>query len=351
MDELTKFMPEINKLDYYINKFLPEYHRSALEWILYILDGNTIFHPSDLIKKSYEMIKNNMQEWRELFVSIILLFVISASMTAFMEAFKSASAVKTSKLLFLICELLVLIHIWRQIEDIAKSSMQQLLDFMKIAMPALMSCIAITGHMTTAVVFQKIILGSICVIEGMILSGIFALLKIYIAFAVVEIVTGEGRFAALLDVIRKTIKLVTKACVVVISASQSLQILITPIIDKTNVNLLKKTASAIPGIGDITESVTSITLASMIAVKNSFGVMILVIIMIITITPVIKIFALVWTIKLGGAIGSICGDSYMMKGITYISEAGVLALRLLIMFTTLFLVTVAMLTSTTGGAI
>lgn len=349
MEELARFMPEINKLDYYLKKFLPESDKTAREWMEYILEGNTILEPTQILRKVFEMIRTNLQEWKQLFVSIILLFVISALVNTFMETFKSANAVKITKLIFVLGQLLILIKIWKEMEEIAHSSIEELLAFMKIAMPAFMTCIAITGNITTSVIFQKLILGTICVMEGMLLTGIFPLLKIYISFSVVEVITGEGRFQTLLELIKRTIHYITKGCIWVIGASQSIQLLITPVIDKNNIQIAKKTVGAIPGIGDITESVTSITVASLIAVKNSFGIVILLILVTMTITPVIKIFGLVWTLKISGAIGSICGDASMMKGINYIAEAGLLALRILIMFTTLFLVTIALLTNTIGG--
>lgn len=349
MEVIEEMIPDLDKMDAYISCFLPDGKRDTKEWISYLLTGETIINPAELTKKIGELLSDYGQEWKKLFFSILLLFLVSAILSSFMEAFKSPGTAKMVKLLFLLCELVIVIRVWRIIEEIAQSSMTQMLDFMKIAVPGFMSCLAATGSITSAMIFQKLMLGTIAVMEAMIVSSVFPMLKVYIAFSVIETVTGEGRFLGMMELIKKSVHYVTNGCIVILSASQTLQLLITPIIDRTNVNMVRKTAAAIPGIGDLTESVSSITLASMIAIKNSFGVIILLVLIVMIITPVIKIFGLLWTLKLSSAIGMIGGDKDMSHCIHYVTEAGFLALRMIIMLTSLFVMTIALLTNATGG--
>ena len=141
---------------------------------------------------------------------------------------------------------------------------------------------------------------------------------------------------------------VLKVMVVVMSGSGILQVIITPVVDRTNNAVIQKTAGAIPGIGDIVESVSSVTLASAIAVKNSLGVLILVVLVLLILAPIIKAFMILIIIKVSGALGSICGERQMMKCVEYISEAGFMLLRILITVTTLFFVTIAAVTNATS---
>ena len=112
--------------------------------------------------------------------------------------------------------------------------------------------------------------------------------------------------------------------------------------------MIQKTAGAIPGIGDLVESVSSVTLASAIAVKNSLGVLILVVLVLMIAAPVLKSFIILVIIKVSGALGSICGERQMMKCVEYISEAGFMLLRILITVTTLFFITIAVVTNATS---
>lgn len=90
------------------------------------------------------------------------------------------------------------------------------------------------------------------------------------------------------------------------------------------------------------------TLASAIAVKNSLGVLILVVLVLMIAAPVLKSFIILVIIKVSGALGSICGERQMMKCVEYISEAGFMLLRILITVTTLFFITIAVVTNATS---
>jgi hypothetical protein len=67
------------------------------------------------------------------------------------------------------------------------------------------------------------------------------------------------------------------------------------------------------------------------------------------ITPVIHSFVILITIRIAGALGSICGEKQMTKCVDYISEAGFMLIRILITVTTLFFVTIAAVTNATSG--
>ena len=164
----------------------------------------------------------------------------------------------------------------------------------------------------------------------------------------VESIWGEERFKGLMEIIKKGLQWVLKMMIVVMSGSGILQIIITPVIDKANNTVIQKTAGAIPGIGDLVESVSSVTLASAIAVKNSLGVLILVVLVLMIAAPVLKAFMILFIIKVSGALGSICGERQMMKCVEYISEAGFMLLRILITVTTLFFITIAVVTNATS---
>ena len=110
-------IPGLDKIDRYIACFLPDEKKDTKEWISYILTGETILNPAEFVKKIGELLTSYGQEWKKLFFSILLLFLVSAMLSSFMEAFKSAGSAKAAKLLFLLCELVIVIRVWKGIEE------------------------------------------------------------------------------------------------------------------------------------------------------------------------------------------------------------------------------------------
>ncbi len=341
-------LPDLSILDKLLRELLPGQNANSMDFIEDVLKGNWVLEPDLFWRYIASSVTSVIDGWKQLFVSVLVLFILVALVSSLMSALKNEGAAKAARTFFIICQLVVLIDAFHSVLEIVNDAMGQMIEFLKLMIPAYMICIAAAGSGLTALIFYKLLLGFLCLIEGIMAASLTTVVEGYVMLGVVESIWGEERFKGLMDLIKKGIQWVLKMMVVLISGSSILQVIITPVIDKANNTVIQKTAGAIPGIGDIVESVSSVTLASAIAVKNSLGVLILVVIVLLIAAPVLKAFMILLIIKVSGALGSICGEKQMMKCIEYISEAGFMLLRILITVTTLFFVTIAAVTNATS---
>ena len=341
-------LPDLSLLDKLLRELLPGQNANSMDFIEDVLKGNWVLEPDLFWRYIASSVTSVIDGWKRLFVSVLVLFILVALVSSLMSALKNEGAAKAARTFFIICQLVVLIDAFHSVLEIVNDAMGQMIEFLKLMIPAYMICIAAAGSGLTALIFYKLLLGFLCLIEGIMAASLTTVVEGYVMLGVVESIWGEERFKGLMDLIKKGIQWVLKMMVVLISGSSILQVIITPVIDKANNTVIQKTAGAIPGIGDIVESVSSVTLASAIAVKNSLGVLILVVIVLLIAAPVLKAFMILLIIKVSGALGSICGEKQMMKCIEYISEAGFMLLRILITVTTLFFVTIAAVTNATS---
>ena len=344
-------LPDLGMVDRLLRELLPQKNMSSMDFMEDVLKGNWVLEPDLFWQYLKEAVLGVMADWKSLFVSVLVLFIAAAVVNGFMQAFKNDGAAHAARTFFILCELIVLVNAFRDVLAIVSEAMERMLEFLKIMLPAYMICIAAAGSGLTALIFYKLLLGFLCLIEGIIAASLVPIVEGYVMLGVVESIWGEGRFQAIMDIMKKVVQWVMKGMIVLLSGSSILQIIITPVMDKANAAVIQKTAGAIPGIGDLVESVSSVTLASAIAVKNSLGVLILVVLILLIAAPVIQAFMIIAVIKVSGALGSICGEKLMVKSVSYISEAGMLLLRLLITVATLFFVTIAAVTNATSAAL
>jgi stage III sporulation protein AE len=344
-------LPELRELDRFLEELLPGENKTSLDFVEDVLKGNWVLEPGIFWKYISSIITGVMNDWKHLFVSVLVLFILSAVVGSVLEAFNNSGAAKAAKLFFIVCQLAVLINSFKDVLEIVDGAMSQMLDFLKLIIPAYMICMAASGSGMTALIFYKLILGFVCLVEALVASSLTAVVEGYVMLGVAESVWGEERFKPLMELIRKSMEWGLKSMIIILSGSGILQIIITPVIDRLNNVVIHKTAGAIPGIGDIVESVSSVTIASAIALKNSIGALILVILILIMITPVIHSLIIMLTIKVAGALGSISGEKRMADCVDYISEAGFMLIRILITVTTLFFITIAAVTNATSGGI
>lgn len=341
-------LPDLSVLDNLLKDLLPGRTADSMDFIEDVLKGNWALDPALFWRYIAGTVTGVFDDWRRLFVSVLVLFILVALVSNLMSALKNEGAAKAAKTFFIVCQLVVLIDAFHEVLGIVEEAMMRMLEFLKLMIPAYMICIAAAGSGLTALIFYKLLLGFLCLIEGIVAASLTTVVEGYVMLGVVESVWGEERFKGLMDLIKKGLQWVLKIMIVVMSGSSILQVIITPVVDKTNNAVIQKTAGAIPGIGDVIESVSSVTLASAVAVKNSLGVLILVVLILLIAAPVIKSFMILLIIRVSGALGSICGEKQMMKCVEYISEAGFMLLRILITVTTLFFVTIAVVTNATS---
>ncbi|MCD8038047.1 MAG: stage III sporulation protein AE [Lachnospiraceae bacterium] len=349
IDLWEDILPDLDMADRLLDELLPQKNVSSMSFMEDVLQGNWVLEPDLFWQYLKEAALGMTTEWKRLFASILVLFIAAAVVNAVLSAFKNDGAAHAAKTFFVLCELLVLVNAFKDVLDIVNGAMEQMLSFLKLMLPSYMICIAAAGSGMTALIFYKLLLGFLCLIEGLAAASLIPVVEGYVMLGVVESIWGEERFRGMMELMEKTVQWVIKGMVVLLSGSSILQIIITPVIDRANTAVLNKTAGAIPGIGDIVESVSSVTLASAIAVKNSLGALILAVLVLLIAEPVLRAFIIIAIIRVSGALGSICGERQMMKCVDYISEAGFMLLRILITVATLFFVTIAAVTNVTSG--
>ncbi len=347
MEQIEEMLPDIRFMDEFLEELLPEKNIQSFDLIEDVWKGDWVLEPQLFWKYISGNISSYFGEMKTIFISILVLFILSAVITAFLEALKNESTARVAKLFFVLCQLILLLYTFREVLDIVTDTMNRMIDFIKMMLPAYMMCVAAAGSGLSAVIFYKLLLGFLCLVEGVLVAALIPVAEGYAMLGVLESLFGENRFKGLMKLMKDGVLWALKGLVMIVTGSGILQLIITPVIDKANVAIVQKTAGAIPGIGDIAESVSGITLASAVAVKNSVGVIVLVILLLLMIAPAIHAFLLLGTVKLASAIGEICGEKHMMICTDYITDAGFLLLRILVTVTTLFFLTIAAMTNVT----
>lgn len=342
-------LPDTEAIEMYLQEIIPDFGVKSLDFYEDVWKGNWVLEPTLLWEYIRENVFGDFIELKKLLVSILVLFILSAIITSVMEAFHSMGVAKMVRFFFLLSLMGVLLSAFQRVMQISVEAMADMLDFLKLALPVYMMTVATAGAGLTAILFYKLLIGVLCLLEGTVISNLVPIIEAYMMLGILEAVEGEERFCALKKLMKKGILGFMKLMILVINGSGLIQMVITPVIDKANVSVAQKTVGAIPGIGDIAQAASGIAVTSAMVVKNSLGAFIMVIMVVLLLIPVIKMFAILATMKLGEALGDICGEKRLASCVDSIADAGFMLMKLLITVTTLFFVTIAMLTHIAGG--
>ncbi len=342
-------VPDTGAVEEYLENIIPDFEMTSMDFYEDVLKGNWVLEPTLLWEYVKESIFGDLGELKILLISILVLFILSSVMTSVMEAFRSGGAARMVRFFFLLSLMGVLLSAFQRVMTISIDAMSNMLGFMKVALPVYMMTVATAGAGLTAMLFYKMLLGVLCLVEGAVVSNLVPIIEAYMMLGILEAIEGEDRFRSLKQLIKKGILGFMKLMILVVNGSGLIQLIVTPVIDKANLSVAQKTAGAIPGIGDIAQAASGIAVTSAVVIKNSLGVFIMVIIVVILIIPVLQMFAILATMKVGCALGDMCGEKRLISCTESISDAGFMLLRLLITVSALFFITIAMLTHIAGG--
>lgn len=302
------------------------------------------------IKLNLELILNEIkgsfqgevQGLKYIFITILVMGIVAALFSNFSNIFESHQVADISFYMMYLLLITFLLKTFAVSVAIAYEAIEGIVTFMKILIPSYFITVGIATGATTAMTFYQLVLVVIYGVEGIMLSVLLPFIYAYVFLAVINGLMEEERLGMLLQLIKKGITGSLKATLIVITGLGILQSMITPVIDGLQTTFVKKTISVIPGIGNIADSVTEVLLGSALLIKNSVGIVLLLLLIGICVVPILKIFLIAFLMKASSALISIVCDKRITNCTDRVGEGGMLLARLVTTATTLFIIMIAM---------
>ncbi len=206
-----------------------------------------------------------------------------------------------------------------------------------------------TGKILTSGIFYEIAIIIIFLIEMMLLHMVIPFIYSYVLLSMINGLTEENRFDSLLRLLKKGINWILKGGIVIVAGINIVQTLITPVIDGVNVGTAKKLASLVPGIGTVSSQVADMVIGSAILIKNSIGVVFVIIFLLISLVPILELVCMTLVLRLSGAVMGIISDKRLVRCTEEVSVASGLLIKTLMTALTMFLMTVAIVSYATSS--
>ena len=149
----------------------------------------------------------------------------------------------------------------------------------------------------------------------------------YVILALLNGIWAEERLTLLLDFVKKAIVTALKVVMGMITGFSMVQAVILPVVDKLKISAFRKAVSAIPGVGGVAEGITELVIGSAVLIKNSLGVLMLVLLLAACAMPLVRILTVAWLVKLGAAVTGIISDKRISGCADRVGEGCFLLLR------------------------
>ncbi|MCM1272844.1 MAG: stage III sporulation protein AE [Clostridium sp.] len=234
--------------------------------------------------------------------------------------------------------------------DTVSNAIDHIIDLVSIIVPVYALSMNFIGSNATSVGMYELIMLGIWLVQVVISGVVLPLIKFYVIVALINNINKEDSFSKLCKLIRNIVGWLLKTIIVFIAGLSLIKSLLEPQMDILGKHSLGRFISAIPG-GGMGAVITGTFLKAGMVIKNSVGVTGIVIIGIVTLTPVIKTFLVMLMIRITAAMLQPIGEKRYVDGIESLAQGMSLLLQTIGSSAALFMLTIAIMAFASNGAV
>lgn len=321
------------------------------QMIVNIVKGKEPINIEKLIQALLDQAFSQVGYVKRTVVHIMIITIAAAILTNFSNVFNNSQISDISFYVVYMLMLTVLMKSFVAVTAIAQGAVNALIEFMQSLVPAYLLALTIAGKVTTGVIFYQAILMIITGIHLLFSNLILPLINIYVVLMLVNNLSKEDFLSRLAQLLKGVIEWLLKAMLTVVIGFNLIQSLVAPAIDAFRTTALNKTVSAIPGVGNAVNAVTDMVIGSAVIIKNGVGVAALVVLIILSLTPLIQLWIFSLMYKVSAAVMQPVSDARMISCIGSVGDGVKLLIKVVTTSLVLFLLTIAIVTATTTTSV
>lgn len=331
-----------------ISNLMPEYNFDMEAVFLKIIKGDIIGAFKLMGSGIKEKFITEIAGMKNLFAAILMLGVMSAIFNNFSEIFKNHQISEISFYFLYLLLMSVLMKSFLTASEIAGETVESITIFIKLFIPTYCMALGASTGITTAAVYYQFMILLVFAVQKLILSVLIPLIYSYVILALLNGIWAEERLSLILEFIKKGVGLGLKLAIGAITGISFFQTIITPVIDSLKNSAVKKAISVIPGIGNLAEGVTEMIVGSAILIKNSIGVLMLLLLLFLCLMPLCKLLLIAVVLKGSAALSGIVSDKRITSCTDRVADAGIMLLKAVFTAVALFIITIAIVAYSTG---
>lgn len=298
-----------------------------------------------------EAVKNQLGENKKVLLRLVTIAILAAVLTNFTNIFKNSQVSETGFYVTYLLMFSILAASFLNACILAGKTLSQLLEFMKVLVPAYFLTIAFSIGSGTSILFYESTLILISLVDFVLIKIIIPLIQIYFVLTIANNISKEDMLSKLAELMELIITWTLKTMLGAVVGFHVIQGLIVPAVDTVKKSMWMKMAGAIPGIGNAMGSVAETVLGAGVLVKNAVGVAGLVAIVIICGIPVVRLVSYTLIYKLGTALVQPISDKRILNCMNASVKSAGLLLYTVAMGAFLFLLSIAIIAASTNGGI
>lgn len=274
----------------------------------------------------YRNITGEILQNRALLAKLLVLVIIAAVFNNYSSVLKFSYVGEQGFYITYLMIAAILMQSFSLVYDIAEETVYYLKDIMECLLPALYMSIVLCGGLTTSQMVNSMFLWMLSFVEKMLLTIILPAIRIYFFIVLLNQINTKDRFSKLAGLLKQSVQFLLKAVVTGIIGLNVMKSILLPVYDNAKYNVLQKGLSVIPG-GASLSGLSTILLGAGVLIKNSIGITVVIILLVLGSIPLLKIFCFYVLYKIILALIQPISDKRILAGIQGAADSTGILLR------------------------
>lgn len=353
LTEIETYMEEIiEALDFEaLNEFLYGHIRTRFtfeELVAQIsINGLEALNKENICTLVFDALFYELSTARPMFVKM-LLFALLFCVIQRLLVTKNKYVSEISFVLIYAALMVLLMQSFFLVQDIALEGINTLITFLQALIPTYAAALVFSGNMVSGAFLYEIAFLLIYLIELLMKSCLSPYIHMFILVLFLNHLFEEERLSKLAEFMENGLNFLLKAAFGAVIGLGVVQSLLTPVKDRLTGNMVLSGLSSIPGVGSIMGASGEIILTCGMLIKNSVGVIGLVLLFLLAVIPLLKLLFFWVMYQLLAIVLQPIGDKRIVECVSGVARGCNLYLKMVLYSMLLFLVLIAMVAAATS---
>lgn len=310
--DLSSVKEMLTQLDKDVRESLPDFSLSAI--FEGLKKGELQLTPQALGNGIMKAVLKQVAANAPLIAKLLILAVLCAVINQLQSAFSGNVAKITQMLIYLVL-LGIAVASFQIALDVGRQAIDHMVSFMQATLPVMYAILLAMGNLTSAAIFKPIVLGSLVFLASIIKSVVLPLFFLSIALRLFNSISDQFKLAKFSSLLDFAGKFCIGAVMTVFIGIMAVQGITGGVADGVALRTVKYSADLIPVVGKFFKDAVELVVTSGLVLKNALGLISLLAIVFITLAPVIKIIAMMFTFKISAALVEALGEKKLAESL------------------------------------
>ncbi len=288
----------------------------------------------------------------EIMIDVIIIIIINSIFKAIIENLGNSNSAQITYFIQYLVIVTLVINTFISILDLTKESIENVVSFMTALIPLLITLMLSTGSLATSSVVEPILLIMVNIVGNFINTFLIPLLLISMSISIVSNISEKVQIDRLSKFLKSSIVWILGILLTIFTSTLSLQGSLTSSVDGMTAKTAKAAVSNfIPVVGKILGDTVDSVIGCGNILKNSVGIIGVIVVIGIVFVPVIKICILWISFKLTSAVCEVVADTKIVKLIDQIADGYKILLGILIAVSVMFIIGITIVIKMTNSVL